>query len=461
MNFQPRIGFEAEFLMRRDGSPTISRQLEGLIDGLEREAHLTFYRDGRGDARAPYKDERTYTSWYLENDSSIKERNENGEWTHGDTSYGVEIISPVLSFDEFVSSSKKLLELSSSYHLETNETTGFHVGISFEGIDLFEKLDPLKMMLLLGEDHLMKTFQRSEENQRNNLASRVSSLREEIQQNKMDSKSSWYDGKLSFDNLSQSDNFNHAISTLREMIITQVNHHGHVSSWGPKGGRKSFTVAFFRLEERNYVEFRIPGDADYHKRHDDIVRAVKTFIAVMRLACTDELDRKYREKVARLLLSDKNFGNDSLAFALRDHPRMLRQLYTVENGSQWEWDDVASHQITEEEIYHSRNVAWRLLGFLDSYMEERESVLNMAVVRRHIRNIRIRHGITNTLILSLLEERQQNNDEWGDEMPSLNYLLPYLGINDDRLDRTFMDNLFEDDLLTDKPLTFSSKPHIF
>ena len=87
-----------------------------------------------------------FDSWYVERDGSI------------DGGIGVEIVSPPLTISEFKSIIPKVLSYAKSKKFKTNESTGFHLNISVEGV---EKIDFFKLVLFSGLDNLSFKYQRA------------------------------------------------------------------------------------------------------------------------------------------------------------------------------------------------------------------------------------------------------------------------------------------------------------
>ena len=94
---------------------------------------------------------RTNDAYTIEPDSSLS--------GSGDDA-GLEFISPPLPIDEALDDVKKIKEWADDKGAYTNRTTGLHMNVSVPGFDQ-EKLDFVKLTLLLGDKYLLDRFGRS------------------------------------------------------------------------------------------------------------------------------------------------------------------------------------------------------------------------------------------------------------------------------------------------------------
>lgn len=94
--------------------------------------------------------------YILKTDASIKD-NDYSELVGN--RIGVELVSPVLSFDDTI----KDLEIIRKFILEngnTNDTTGLHINVSLPNYD-HNKIDFVKLVLLVGDRYILSKFDRS------------------------------------------------------------------------------------------------------------------------------------------------------------------------------------------------------------------------------------------------------------------------------------------------------------
>lgn len=155
------------------------------------------------------------------------------------TGCGFEIVSPKLTFDEYLNIMPKMFQSIESHGI-TTEDCGLHFSISFSDIDDLEcVLDIDELAENVDEDMIYKLFP--------------------------DRKNNGY-----------------AIS-IRKDLQDNLNR-----------GMKSFTAGHFMAvniehlgTDNEYVEFRYIGGKDYHKRWNDIRQLVDMFIKALKVSCNE------------------------------------------------------------------------------------------------------------------------------------------------------------------------------
>ena len=86
------------------------------------------------------------TLWYLEPDSSIDDGRAGG----------LEFVSPPMPFNDGMQKLDQFFSWAKQYGCTTNESTGFHVGISVPEAEV----DKLKLVLFMGDSHVLQLFNR-------------------------------------------------------------------------------------------------------------------------------------------------------------------------------------------------------------------------------------------------------------------------------------------------------------
>jgi hypothetical protein len=87
------------------------------------------------------------TDWYIEPDGSLGTKIEGGS--------GVEIVTPPLNARAAMEALKQFYALAKQYDFMTDKTTGLHINMSIP-----KTLDPMKLVLFLGDQHVLKSFGR-------------------------------------------------------------------------------------------------------------------------------------------------------------------------------------------------------------------------------------------------------------------------------------------------------------
>jgi len=197
------------------------------------------------------------TSWILEPDSSIS----------GDDN-GIELISPPMPLQQGMAALDKFFQWAGQNGYYGNESTGFHVGVSLPE-ELQSKIDPLKVVMLLGDQYVLDLFDRgSNEYTKSSLGavqklfkSRSSNVRPEDY------------AKLLRKDLAR---------TAQAIVNRTMN-----------GGNKYVSVYL----KSNYIEFRSAG-GNFMEHIDDIKNTVLRYVQVMAIAADPQA---YREEYAKKL----------------------------------------------------------------------------------------------------------------------------------------------------------------
>ena len=196
------------------------------------------------------------TKWKIVPDGSVQ---------GGDNGVGIEVVSPPLPVQDALDDLKSCFRWMSKNGMETNSTTGIHLNLSIP--DLKSKLDPLKLILFMGEKHLLQSYAR----EANTYAKEhMDDLITGIKNGGRIPKTAW---KL------------HAMATAALKA------------------EKYRTVNLSKLEQ-GYLEFRTGGNEDYHKKYSQIESDVGRFLTLLELACNPDDDKnEYLKKLAKLFNS--------------------------------------------------------------------------------------------------------------------------------------------------------------
>lgn len=241
-----------------DGEMNLESLADEFSDVIGRKVHYsTGYHSGP----------RTSDAYTIEPDSSLS--------GSGDDA-GLEFISPPLPIDEALEDVKKVKEWADDKGAYTNRTTGLHLNVSVPGFDQ-EKLDFVKLTLLLGDKYLLDRFGRSA----NTYCKSAMDIIEEAP--------SAQDKELLFKKLK--DNL--------ETMASKVIHSGRVgkfTSINPKDNR---------------VEFRGPGGDWLGQNFDKIEETLYRCVVALDAAVDPEKYRKeYLKKLTKMFAPTKGSLED-------------------------------------------------------------------------------------------------------------------------------------------------------
>lgn len=203
------------------------------------------------------------SKWRIEPDSSLA------------TDNGFELIAPKggLPLDEILPIIKDVFALIEDYpELYTSDSSGFHVNISIEGVDLQKDLDRLKLALFMEEGKVFEYFKSRKNNQY------TQSVLKALQK----------DGPRALRQASgdKKKEYREIINDLKNSVIPEGKYYG---------------INFTKLN-RNYVEFRYLGGKNYHTKYNRIRSQILDFAFFLKVATTPGFKRKeYLKKIARLL----------------------------------------------------------------------------------------------------------------------------------------------------------------
>ena len=92
------------------------------------------------------------TTWILEPDGSL---NQPDSYEDG----GLELVSPPMLLDDALAALETVFKWAKKNHYYTNDSTGFHIGVSVPN-QTMENINHLKLILLLGDNYVLDKFKR-------------------------------------------------------------------------------------------------------------------------------------------------------------------------------------------------------------------------------------------------------------------------------------------------------------
>lgn len=205
--------------------------------------------------------------WYIEPDGSLQ--------ADGDMDATAEIVSPPLPAVKAIEDLQKFYAMAAQLKLYTNDSTGLHINVS---IPL--KLDILKLAVFLGDQYVLKYFNRQD----NNYADSVTkSLNRHIQ---------------------SEPETNFSMKALQSIVS---NYSGaHTASISNNG---------------KYISFRHAG-GNYLADYNGIYNTVGRFVRAMIIASDPSMyANEYKTKLAKLMNQDKPAGKDTPANKLAQYIR--------------------------------------------------------------------------------------------------------------------------------------------
>ena len=196
-------------------------------------------------------------NWEFKGDSSLD--------TQGISSLGIEIATSPMTLAEFLDVVPKVFD----YIDYTDDTCGFHVSISFEGMNLKDDFDSFKIALFMEEEYVYKYFKSRKGNQYAKSAFsdviKKGNFKPDILKNLIDKKKA-----------------NRSITSSHYMGINIEN------------------ISEYDTDSR--VEFRYLGNKDYHKKWPEIKNIIVRYVYFMKLACDPNYKKKeYLTKIQRMI----------------------------------------------------------------------------------------------------------------------------------------------------------------
>ncbi len=182
-----------------------------------------------------------------------------------DSGVGAELVTPPLPLDKALQSLHDVCKFLIDNHLVTNESTGFHINISFANRDI-EDVDLLKLSLLLGEMHVLQQYDRT-----NNMYTepQITKVVHDVHNGILDVKS--------------------ALDHIIEVANARL--------------KQTKKYSFFNVNHMKdgYIEFRAAGGEDYHANPNKLETTVLRFVTALQAAMDPSMYRQeYLKKVMKL-----------------------------------------------------------------------------------------------------------------------------------------------------------------
>jgi hypothetical protein len=213
--------------------------------------------------------------WIFEPDSSIDAGDLDG---YG----GIELVSPPMPLEEAISALDEFHKWATKLRCKSNKSTGFHMGVSIPQ-QSFDNVDHFKLMLFLGDQYVLKMFNRSNNQYTKSLLKRISEF----------TKAGRFDA-TKFLQVFKSGMNSKAAEAVRSNIM---------------GGSDRYVSINIKS---NYVEFRSAG-GNYFNHWGDIESVMLRYVRAMGIAADPEAERQEYAKKAYKLISAAIQNDDQLA----------------------------------------------------------------------------------------------------------------------------------------------------
>lgn len=222
---------------------------------------------------------------------------------------GLEIISPPMALEQGITDLKRILEwIRTDDKLSTNGTAGLHLNLSFKNKARMDDIDPLKLMLFVGEKHLSDMFPRELEVD-TGFKGHVRQILPELARHLHNSmKFAWYDEDQEKMSLT-TEYVTRWIEEAKKAITPDKDPYAASGFDVPEFKySKSYTTALVKLMRQGYIEFRVTGGNNYEERLDEILQTLGRYIRVMEVASDPNAYRQeYLKKAAKLIAYAQKF----------------------------------------------------------------------------------------------------------------------------------------------------------
>lgn len=213
-------------------------------------------------------------SYSVEPDGSIQHRRNEG---------GLEFVSPPLPLSEMIRDLHRVREWAGMYGCYTNKSTGLHINVSVPGYSL-ERLDFVKLALLIGDDYVLQQFGRSANTY---CKSALGIVKSKILSNPADAA----------------------------YMLNQMK--GHMSALASKAIHSGNTDKYTSINTNSgYIEFRSPGGDWLDENFERIEATLLRFVVALDAAMDPQKYRQeYLKKLYKLLSVQQ--VNDPVAYFSR------------------------------------------------------------------------------------------------------------------------------------------------
>jgi len=233
-----------------------------------------------------YGDTDTSTTWSVTSDASIKPNND------GDS--GLEIVTSKMNYVDGIENVEAVIEYLKGKGAYANESTGLHINVSLAKVDQ-SKLDYAKLVIMLGDAHILKHFGREFNEYAVHSLTQLSDMMDARQGFERDKPGK--EKSLAMLMSKMKGDLSHAVSNSFNNISF-----GKFASVGVRDG---------------WIEFRSAGGEDYFHDIEAIFAAINRFIVAYAVAADPAAYKKeYAKKLYKLASNVGQGEADKPAFTL-------------------------------------------------------------------------------------------------------------------------------------------------
>jgi len=263
--------------------------------------------------------------WRFVEDSSVKS-------DHG----GGEITSETMPIKDLLNAIKETFTWASDRNHSTNNTTGFHVSMSYESPEVTAHADLVKLVVLLDDDHILREFKRLNNEY---TKSQMVKLRKEVRR-LLDNSEDYR----------KSENLAALLKELRKTLSTD----------------KYSSVNIGKLESQGYLEFRIMGGKSYHEQFDLISRNILKYAVVLKASVDpNAYRRQFLTKLYRLIdTAVSDHDNESRASEKDDVTYWNIKKYATPKGKS-ELTHTLDSYVKLKNAAKEENKKWVARAFID------------------------------------------------------------------------------------------------
>lgn len=257
-----------------DAATSIAEDMEQLMN-IDVKVSESYHGNASGSSRDPSK-------WFIEPDASIRPEEA--------YDMGVEIISPPMPIDLGIQKLKEVFQFLKNEESYTNDSTGFHVGVSLPSQST-ASVDFIKLALFLGDEYVLEKFNRIGNDYAESSMSLINDTLK-AKKNKEDFDFVTYTADI------MAKMRNGMMQQASNLITHYTNHNTSINM------------------KKDYIEFRSAGGEDYSSNVGNIIATMLRYARAMAVAADPDAEKQeYAKKLYKLInqpFKKSYFSSDSI-----------------------------------------------------------------------------------------------------------------------------------------------------